>query len=164
MHDRLATTDNLLKRGVLVSSMCTLCQEEDDEDIMHVVHSCRFINEVTHILKIKPLASRILDLRDIFEQNRNLLPRAQFYKWIVCLCDTWYQRNVKIRDKSYRNPSELLSLGVVTLIPRCQHLKSFEVSNLHDCLGVASSPCMAPFSSLVPFSGCLGIFSTRLQD
>ncbi|GAA0162133.1 hypothetical protein LIER_39352 [Lithospermum erythrorhizon] len=71
IHNRLATTDNLVKPGVNVDRTCSLCQTEE-ESIMHVSQDCYFTREVNRQLNIKNIANRVLDFRDLFLQ------------WIIC--------------------------------------------------------------------------------
>ncbi|GAA0151958.1 hypothetical protein LIER_10559 [Lithospermum erythrorhizon] len=99
-----------VKRGVQVDRLCKLCNHEE-EDNMHVLYHCKFTQEVSKLLKIKSVSSRLLDFRDIFEENWNRLPSMQFQQWVICLWDTWHQRNQVIREKLYRSPGEVVKFG-----------------------------------------------------
>ncbi|GAA0147455.1 hypothetical protein LIER_07147 [Lithospermum erythrorhizon] len=109
-NNKLTTTKNLSKRGVQVDRLCKLCNH-GEKDSIHVLYHCKFIQEVSKLLKIKSVSSRLLDFRDIFEENWNRLPSMQFQQWMICLWDTWHQRNQVIREKQYRSPGKVVKFG-----------------------------------------------------
>ncbi|GAA0146381.1 hypothetical protein LIER_06355 [Lithospermum erythrorhizon] len=87
IHNILATTDKLVKRGVHHSRFYSLHQQEE-EDVMHVLYFCRFTQE----------------------ENWNRLPRLKFNMGYLSL-DTWNQRNQIIREKPHRNTLEIVKFG-----------------------------------------------------
>ncbi|GAA0187492.1 hypothetical protein LIER_34780 [Lithospermum erythrorhizon] len=110
IHNRLATTDNLIKRGVIVPNICSLCQN-DSEDIMHVFYHCRISREVHQNIQVNNFTSRVMDFKELFSLNGNRLPRDVFKLWIVCIWDISYQRNLIIRKKPFKSPMEIVKFG-----------------------------------------------------
>lgn len=114
IRDKLPTTTNLVKRKIQISEMCCFCDSQNG-DILHVLNNCIFTKEVCFHLSISRDTTNYTNFQDLFERYRKKLPPDLFKRWIICLWDTWHQRNRKIQGENIRTPKEIVCFGTFYL-------------------------------------------------
>lgn len=106
LHNILPTGSNLKRRKIQIEPHCKFCQFPF-EDIIHVFKDCKYIQEIYGMLKIDITCIQVTNFRDLMEQMWKSKPPDLIRLWVVCLWDTWTQRNKLLREETHRKPLDV---------------------------------------------------------
>ncbi|GAA0160395.1 hypothetical protein LIER_43520 [Lithospermum erythrorhizon] len=113
IHNRLATSDKLLKRHVKLNDSnpaCTFCGYTV-ENGSHLFHTCTFVKDLYRLLQIPDISQAPIDFRELYEKFQISLRSRKFRLWTICMWDLGFQRNRKFRGQPFRVPLEITSFG-----------------------------------------------------
>src|SRR3954463_7260054 len=93
LHDRINTCDLLIRKNMhLDSTQCVLCDDENNEDRMHLLFSCPFNQRFLWNIGIE--WNTDLDIHDMIMEAHQRYQQHHFMEIMILGCwSIWNQRN-----------------------------------------------------------------------